>query len=82
MLLKKSNESSLISFEQRSKESFVNILFEKINLGSNIQKLKGTIDMSREEAQAWCEQAKDEDTFVVHLIDAESLEEFEDWQKI
>ena len=81
LLLKKSNESSLISFEQPAKESFVNILSEKINLGSKIQKIKGTIDMSREEAQAWCEQAEDEDTFVVHLIDAESLEEFEDWQK-
>jgi len=81
LLLEKYNENSSISFQTTADENSVDILLGQINLGPAIQKIKGNIIFRKEEAQRWSEQASNEDTFVVHLFDAELLEEFENWQK-
>jgi len=81
LLLEKHKEGSSLSFQNRTEEKFVEIFSERINMGAMIQEIKGALDMSREEAQVWCKQAKDEDTFAVRLINAELFEEFKDWPK-
>ncbi len=81
LLLEKYNEGSSFSTQTETEESYVDILTNRINLGPMIQEIKGNLDIHREAAKTWCEQAKDEDTFVVRVVNAEVFEEFEMWKK-
>ena len=79
LLLEKYSETSHLSFQLTTNESFVDILSQRINLGPMTQRIKGSWDVSLEEVKVWYEQADEEDTFVVRLIDVDLFEEFENW---
>lgn len=80
-LLEGITDGTPIYFQLSTDESYVEILLQKIELGPMLQKIRGYWKIPLEEVRSWFEQAKDDDSLLVRLVDVELYEEFERWIK-
>jgi hypothetical protein len=79
VLLEKWDGESPISFKIVTPESYVEILSQRMDLGPMVQTVSGNWEMTREELYVWFEEASDDDSMSVHLVNVEMVEEFENW---
>lgn len=70
-----------IYFQISSEESYVEIFSKKIELGPMLQKIRGYWRMPLEEVRVWFEEATDQDSLKVRLVEVELYEEFKNWPK-
>ena len=70
-----------VYFQITSRESFIELLSKKIEVGPVLQKISGYWKMPLTEVEDWCKKASDQDALRVTLVDVELHEEFENWIK-
>lgn len=73
--------SQTIQFQLSADDNFVNLLGKSIQLGSAILYIRGFWDKTSEDLKKWIENAQQEDSLKVELVNVEIVYEFENWPR-